>query len=257
MNIRFEVNDQVAVVTIARDEAMNAISRSMRQELKEYYKEVAENSNIRVLLLHGEGGRAFSTGADLKEPKRDDLGFAGEEFGGKSEHLLDGFPMEKPSICSIDGYALGGGLEIALMCDIRVASTNSTFGLPEVKIGSIPGSSGTQMLPRVVGLPQALRLVLTGERIDAAEALRIGLVQELTAPLETLDRGLEIAHQIASNAPLAVAAAKKLVSEAMDVPLSHGMALERYAFGLLRNTEDRNEGRVAFAEKRKPQFKGR
>ena len=257
MTIRFERRGHVAVVTIDRPEAMNSIDGPTRAALRRAYAEIAESTEIRAVLLTGAGDRAFCTGADLKKTMPTGDSMAVEEFGTGTDHLLAGFPTDTPVVCAINGYALGGGLEIALMCDIRIASETAQLGLPEVRVGSIPGSSGTQMLPRIVGRAQALRLILTGDRIDAAEALRIGLVSEVVAPAELQQRGLEIAERIAANAPLAVVAAKKLVTQALDVPVDSGIALERYAFGLLRNTEDRVEGRSAFAEKRPPVYRGR
>lgn len=257
MSIRFERRGHVAVVTIDRPEAMNAIDGPTRAALKEAYAEISASPDIRAVLLTGAGERAFCTGADLKKTMPSGVSMAVEEFGSGSDHLLAGFPADTPVVCAINGYALGGGLEIALMCDVRIACDTAQFGLPEVRIGSIPGSSGTQMLPRVVGRAHALRLILTGDRIDAAEALRIGLVTEVVEPAALQQRAFEIAERIAANAPLAVVAAKKLVSQALDLPIESGIALERYAFGLLRNTEDRVEGRTAFAEKRSPNYRGR
>lgn len=257
MAVRLEIDSGVAWITLDRPEVLNAIDRDTRTQLRDAYVRVAEDTGIRVAVITGAGDRAFSAGVDLKDGGDPTTSIATEEFGGRSRHLLSGFPSDKPTIAAINGYALGGGLEIALRTDIRIASTNATFGLPEVRIGSIPGSAGTQLLPRVVGVPHALKLILTGERIDAAEALRIGLVQEVVPPETLLDRTAELALAIAANGPLAVAAAKKLVTQAPETPLDAGIAAERYAFGLLRETEDRAEGRRAFAEKRKPHFTGR
>ena len=257
MTIRFEKDAQVARVTIDRPEAMNAIDSETRAELREVYAEIASDTEIRVALLTGAGEKSFCAGADLKKTMPTGDSMACEEFGGRSDHLLAGFPVEKPVVCAINGYALGGGLELALMCDIRVASSTATFGLPEVRRGTIPGSSGTQMLPRIVGRAHALRLILTGDRIDAEEAFRIGLVGEVVEPGALQSRANEIAHRIAHNAPLAVVASKKLVMQSLEMPLASGMALERYAFGLLRDSEDRIEGRTAFAEKREPHYQGR
>lgn len=256
MTVRLTHDDGVAWLTLDRPEAMNAIDADTRIELRRAYREIAENSAIRVAVITGAGERAFCTGVDLKKTATVTTSIVREEFGGRSDHLLAGFPTAKPTICAINGYALGGGLEIALRADVRIASDNAIFGLPEVRIGSIPGSAGTQLLPRVVGVAHAMKLILTGERIDAAEALRIGLVQEVVALEALRGRAAELAAAIACNGPLAVSAAKKLVSQAMDMPLEAGMAAERYAFGLLRDTNDRAEGRRAFAEKRRPEFTG-
>lgn len=257
MSLRWNLADGVAWLTFDRPEALNAIDTPTRAQLRERFRQISEDPAIRVAVLTGAGDRAFSAGVDLKEAKAAAPSIATQEFGGSSEHLLQDFPTEKPVICAINGYALGGGLEIALKADIRIASESATFGLPEVRIGSIPGSAGTQLLPRVIGVPHAMKMILTGERIDAAEAERVGLVHEVVAASELQKRAEEIARAIARNAPLAVSAAKKLVQQALEMPLESGVAAERYAFGLLRDTEDRAEGRRAFAEKRTPKFTGR
>ena len=163
----------------------------------------------------------------------------------------------KPVIGAINGFALGGGLELALQCDIRIASDRASFGLPEVCIGSIPGAGGTQRLVRAVGQSDAMLMLLTGARIDAEEALRIGLVSRVVAHSALMEAAISIARQIAANAPLAVSAVKKLSTVGRDISLSAGLELEQQSFGLLRNSEDRIEGRTAFAEKRKPAFKGK
>ncbi|MCR2815542.1 enoyl-CoA hydratase/isomerase family protein [Microbacterium jiangjiandongii] len=257
MTVHLSVDSGVAWVTLDRPEALNALDAATRAELRVIYRRISEDTGIRVAVLTGAGEKSFCTGADLKSAPAAAESLVVQEFGGQSDHLLSDFPTDKPTICAINGYALGGGLEIALRADIRIASSNASFGLPEVRIGSIPGSAGTQLLPRVVGVPNAMKLILTGERIDAEEALRIGLVQEVV-PLDRLkDRASELARAIAANGPLAVSAARKLVGMSLDVPLEAGIAAERYAFGLLRDTEDRAEGRRAFAEKRPPRFVGR
>jgi len=257
MTVHLSVDSGVAWVTLDRPEALNAIDAATRAELRAIYRRISDDSEIRVAVLTGAGEKSFCTGVDLKSAPAAPESLVVQEFGGRSDHLLSEFPTDKPTICAINGYALGGGLEIALRADIRIASSNASFGLPEVRIGSIPGSAGTQLLPRVVGVPNAMKMILTGERIDASEALRIGLVQEVVAFDGLMNRASELALAIAANGPLAVSAAKKLVGMSLDVPLEAGIAAERYAFGLLRDTEDRAEGRRAFAEKRPPRFVGR
>ncbi|MFC5337391.1 enoyl-CoA hydratase/isomerase family protein [Leucobacter denitrificans] len=257
MTVHLSIEGGVAQVTLDRPDALNAIDAETRRELREAYATISSDPAIRVAIITGAGERSFCTGVDLKKTAGVPNNMAVEEFGGQSDHLLSGFPTNKPVICAINGYALGGGLEIALRADIRIASENASFGLPETRIGSIPGSAGTQLLPRVVGVPQALKLILTGDRVSADEALRIGLVQEVVPFSELQTRARELAERIAQNGPLAVAAAKKLVSQALEMPLDAGIAAERYAFGLLRDTEDRAEGRKAFGEKRTPNFTGR
>ncbi len=160
-------------------------------------------------------------------------------------------------IAAINGFALGGGLELAMLCDIRIAVSTAVFGLPEVCIGSIPGGGGTQRIVRAVGQSDAMLMLLTGERIDAQEALRIGLVSRVVAPQELAAAARAIAQRIATNAPLAVVAAKKLAQAGRELPLAAGLELEQQSFGNLRDSEDRIEGRRAFAEKRRPSFQGR
>jgi E-phenylitaconyl-CoA hydratase len=171
--------------------------------------------------------------------------------------VLSKLHTDKPVIAAINGYALGGGLELALLCDVRIASSKAIFSLPEVGIGSIPGAGGTQRLIRAVGRSDAMMMLLTGERIDAAEALRIGLVSRVVEPEALQDAARALALKIASNAPLAVAAVKRLARIGVELPLAAGLELEQHAFGVLRDSEDRIEGRMAFAEKRKPVFRGR
>jgi E-phenylitaconyl-CoA hydratase len=164
---------------------------------------------------------------------------------------------DKPIICAVNGYAMGGGMELALACDIRLASENAQFALSEVRIGSIPGAGGTQNLPRVIGRSDAMLMLLTGDRVDAQEALRTGLVSKVVPREQLLETALAIAGRIAQNAPLSVRAVKRLVRDGASLPLAQGMAMESYVFGMLRDTEDRIEGRRAFQEKRPPVYRGR
>jgi E-phenylitaconyl-CoA hydratase len=164
--------------------------------------------------------------------------------------------IDKPVICAINGFALAGGLELALSCDIRIAVESASFGLPEVKIGSIPGAGGTQRLPRIVGMSNAMHMLLTADRIDSDEALRIGLVSKVVPAADLMESALQIARKIAGNAPLAVRAVKQLVVRGADLPLGAAIDAERMAWGVLRNTRDRIEGRVAFQQKRKPVYTG-
>jgi E-phenylitaconyl-CoA hydratase len=258
MPLNITVEDHVATLTLNRPEAMNSIDPEMRAELHAAWKRIKEDDSIRVAVLTGAGDKAFCTGSDLKKTMPPKESFAELAFGrAHSDHLLEGLDTDKPLICAVNGYAMGGGMEIALACDIRIASPNAVFALSEVRIGSIPGAGGTQRLPRAVGTSNAMLMLLTGDRVDAAEALRIGLVSKVVASDELLPAARAIAQRIAQNAPLSVRAIKRLVYQGMDMPLPTGLDHERYVFGLLRDTEDRIEGRLAFQEKRPPVYKGR
>jgi E-phenylitaconyl-CoA hydratase len=257
MSISFEVHEYVATITIDRPAAMNSIDPDTRAALKEAWRRVASDDAIRVVILTGAGDKAFCTGSDLKKTMPPAESFAQLTFGtSESDHLLTGMDIEKPIIGAINGYAIGGGLELALACDIRICASHAQFGLSEVRLGSIPGAGGTQRLPRTVGPSNAMLMLLTGDRVDADEALRIGLVSKIVAADQLLAAATAIAQRIAANAPLAVRAVKRLVRDGLEMPLDQASQHERYAFGLLRDTEDRLEGRRAFQEKRAPQFKG-
>jgi E-phenylitaconyl-CoA hydratase len=258
MSVIVEVADYVATITLNRPEAMNSIDPELRRQLKGVWARIHADDSIRVAILTGAGEKAFCTGSDLKKTMPPKESFAQTAFGqAESDHLLAGLNTDKPLICAINGYAMGGGMELALACDIRLASENAQFALSEVRIGSIPGAGGTQRLPRAIGASNAMLMLLTGDRIDAAEALRVGLVSKVVAADQLMPAAQAIARRIAQNAPLAVRAVKRLVQQGMDMPLNAAIDTERYVFGLLRDTEDRIEGRRAFQEKRSPVYQGR
>jgi E-phenylitaconyl-CoA hydratase len=219
---------------------------------------VRKDESIRVVIVTGAGERAFCAGADLKRGVPMDESFAQQVWANPvPQSTAAHMETDKPIIAAVNGYAMGGGMEIALACDIRIASETAQFALSEAKVGSIPGSAGTQRLPRAIGMSDAMLMLLTGDRISAQEALRNGLVSKVVPPAELMSTAQEIARKIAGNAPLSVRAIKRLVKRGMDIPLAHAAELERFAFGLLFQSEDRIEGRKAFAEKRKPNYKGR
>jgi E-phenylitaconyl-CoA hydratase len=258
MTVSIEVHEFIATVTLDRPEAMNALDPDSVNQLHAIWQQISSDSDIRVVILTGAGDRSFCTGADLKKTIPPAESFAELHFGsvGSTANMAN-LHTGKPVIAAINGFALGGGLELALQCDIRIASDRASFGLPEVCIGSIPGAGGTQRILRAVGQSDAMLMLMTGARIDATEALRIGLVSRVVAPSILMETATSIARQIAANAPLAVSAVKRLAIVGRDISLPAGLELEQQSFGLLRNSEDRIEGRTAFAEKRKPVFKAK
>lgn len=258
MILDIDVRAHVATVTLNRPEAMNAIDPDLRAALHDAWHRISTDDDIRVALLTGAGERAFCAGSDLKKTMPPPESHATQTFGSSEpDHLLAGLDTDKPLVCAINGYAIGGGLELALACDIRIAATHARFALAEVQVGSIPGAGGTQALPRAIGRSMAMQMLLTGDRIDAQTALRCGLVSEVLEPDDLLDRGRQIAERIAANAPLSVRAVKRLVKLGEDTSVKTGMEMERFVWGLLRDTEDRIEGRRAFQEKRSPEYRGR
>jgi E-phenylitaconyl-CoA hydratase len=258
MGVLYEVADRVATITLNRPEALNALDPDSLVELNEAFQRANTDAGVRVVILTGTGGKAFCTGSDLKKTMPPKESFAELTFGRpKWLYPFAGMEIDKPMICAVNGYALAGGMELALACDIRIASTNAQFGQSEVRVGSIPAAGGTQRLPRMIGRSDAMLMMLTGNSISAEEALRIGLVSRIVPPDDLIAVAREIALRIAENAPLAVRAVKRLVRDGMDMPLLAAIQAEQFALGLLRDTEDRLEGRRAFQEKRKPNYQGR
>ena len=258
MPLLYEVRESIATITLNRPEAMNSIDPETRIELFEAWQRAAHDDAVRCVILTGAGDKAFCTGSDLKKTMPPKESPAQLTFGqAQSDHLLTGMEMDKPILCAVNGYAMGGGMELALACDIRIASENAQFALSEVRIGSIPGAGGTQHLPRLIGRSDAMLMLLTGDRINAQKALRVGLVSEVVQPDRLLETTRAIANRIAQNAPLSVRAVKRLVRDGASLPLPQAVAMERYVFSMLRDTEDRIEGRRAFQEKRPPVYRGR
>lgn len=258
MTLEFEVHGAVAEITLNRPHVLNAIDPELRRALKDAWTRVSSDNRIRAAILTGAGDRAFCAGADLKRTMPPDDNYASETFGHTaSDHLFSSLVTDKPLLCAVNGHAFGAGLELVLACDIRIASENAEFAQAEVRWGTIPGAGGTQVLPRVVGDSMANYMLLTGDRIDAHTALRVGLVSEVVDRGALMGRAREIAARIIQNAPLSVTAVKRLLRYGRDVPGSVGNEAERLAWGLLRNTEDRIEGRRAFTEGRKPDYRGR
>jgi enoyl-CoA hydratase/carnithine racemase len=242
----------LARIVLNRPAKRNALTTAMRRALDQSLAALQANEDVRVVILTGSGG-SFCAGVDLADQS------------GTDQHVLSARPQPvaeplgrfaKPLVAAIDGPAYGGGLELALACDVRVASHRATFALPEARIGSLPGSGGTQRLPRLVPAAVASRMLLTGNPIDADEALRIGLVSDLADEAELLDLATSIAQQIAANAPLSVRAVKQCIGAAYETSLTSGLELERSLWGQLATTNDRQEGRAAFRERRPPRFSG-
>jgi enoyl-CoA hydratase len=247
----------VATVTVDRQAALNALDLDTLTELRDTLGELRDDADVRAVVLTGAGERAFVAGADIKYMSGlDEPGAtAWAELGHDVARLLETMP--KPTIAALNGYALGGGCELALACDIRFASTAARIGQPEVSIGVIPGWGGTQRLARVVGLGVAKELVLTGRMVDAEEALRVGLVSAVFAPEELMEKTLGVAQALAAGSPLALAAAKDTVNDALQGDHAHNLHNEVERFARLFGSDDQQEGMAAFIEKRSPRFTGR
>src|SRR5438309_694956 len=254
--VRYEAQDGVALITLDRPDVLNAMNTQMRTELFEIFTRLRMDDAVKVVVVTGGGDRAFSAGADIREflepPTPTHFRESRKRLDFRSE--MDRCPQ--PIIAAIRGFALGGGLEFALACDIRVASEDAQLGLTEVNLAIIPGGGGTQRLPRLVGRGRALEMILTGMRIDAREALRIGLVERVVPAPGLLAAARELARALAEKAPLALFYAKEAVVKGLELPLADGLRLENDLATLLRTTEDRVEGAKAFLEKRKPRFTG-
>jgi enoyl-CoA hydratase len=255
--VRVEREDgDVAVLTIDRQEKLNALDPRVTEEIGQALLEL-ESEAPRAIIVTGAGERSFVAGADISAMNSMDPLEAKRfsEIGHAAMALLDRSPV--PTIAAVNGYALGGGCEVAIACDIRVAAENATFGFPEVGLGILPGMGGTQRLPRLVGPALAKELIFTGRRIGAEEALRIGLVNRVVPQGGALFAAKEIAAEISSNGPIAVRHAKSAANRAMDVDLISGLEYEADQFALLFATDDAREGMGAFVERRKPGFEGR
>jgi enoyl-CoA hydratase/carnithine racemase len=256
-NLLFEVREKIARITFNRPNVLNALNRKTMDELGDCLKKVRADDEIRVLILIGAGEKAFIAGADINELSQQ-TPVNGREFtlyGQEIIHRLE--TLGKPAIAAINGFALGGGCELALACTLRVASRNAKLGQPEVKLGLVPGYGGTQRLPRLCGKGVAHELILTGEMISAEEALRVGLVNRVVESSELLATAEAIAKKIIANAPLAVKYAMEAVEHGTEMPQEEGLYLEATLFGLCCATQDMREGTRAFLEKRPPKFEGR
>ena len=255
-NVLFEKKNGIGYVTVNRPKALNALNMATMEELRAAFTNLQHDGAVRSAILTGAGEKAFVAGADINELAQQDA-VSGKSFAMRGQSVLDLVEnLGKPVIACINGFALGGGCELALACTMRLASENAKLGQPEVKLGIVPGYGGSQRLPRLVGKGIAMQLVLTGEMITAQEALRIGLVNEVAPAAELIQRAEAIAGKIAANAPLAVQYALEAVNRGMDMALSDGLFLEATLFGVCCATADKKEGTAAFLEKRAAQFRG-
>ncbi len=254
--LKIEVENQIALLTISQPKVLNALNETTMEELESAFGNRLKEADVGAIILTGAGEKAFVAGADIKElAQLNPLDARLKALRGHELlELIEGFP--KPVIAAVNGYCLGGGCELALACHLRIASENAQFGLPEVKLGLIPGYGGTQRLPRLVGKGRAMEMILSGESISAQEAARIGLVNSVVPREELIPKCRELAEKILRNAPLAVRYSIEAINAGLEMPLQEATRLEASFFGLSCATEDMREGTRAFTEKRKPQFKG-
>lgn len=252
-NIDVKIEDYVAVVTISREKALNALNAELISELHNFFSSNWLKREFSCVVITG-AGKAFIAGADIKELSVLDVPGAGRtsEIGQYLMKTIENFPC--PVIAAVNGFALGGGCELAMACDIRLASEKAKLGQPEISLGIIPGYGGTQRLARLVGRGTAKKLIFTGDMISAQEALRIGLVDEVHAPEELMDKAMELAGKIAAKSAPSVELAKDLINRGLDVNLSAGVAFEKTSFGTSFGYKDAREGLIAFLEKRPPKF---
>ncbi len=252
-----EEKDGIAVLTLNRPQVMNSFSVALLDSLKEQVDALKFDNNVRVVIITGAGRKAFCAGADLKERTTfDELQV--KEFIFTIRNLFTSIEyLNKPVIAAINGVALGGGTELALACDIRIAAMNASMGLTETRLAIIPGAGGTQRLPRLIGRGKAKELIFTGRRVDAREALEIGLVNQICDPESLLEECQKMAAMICETGPIAIEQAKYAINYGLETDLHTGLGIESNAYWVTIPTEDRLEGLAAFQEKRKPVYKGR
>ena len=253
-NIKIEINDGIAVLTLNRPEVRNALDYVTWDEIRAGMRELRFNDDAHVIILTGAGGKAFASGADIKALNARTVS---EQMNSEVNDILYEITMhKKPVIAAVDGYALGGGCELAMACDIRIATKKSKFGQPEVNLGIIPGGGGTQRLQRRVGIGKAKDLIFTGEIISAEEAERIGLIEKVVEDGTVLEAAIEMAKKIKAKGPVAITLAKQAINVGANTDLYSGLCFERYSQAIAFSTADKAEGTLAFIEKRPAQFKG-
>ena len=256
-NILFEIKNHTALVTVNRPDKLNALNGQTIDELENVFQSIKNNSEVFVVVVTGSGEKAFVAGADIAELNKLDV-ISAKEFSEKGNRVFRAIEMlDKPVIAAVNGFALGGGCELALACHIRTASENAKFGQPEVNLGIIPGYGGTQRLARIVNSARALEIILSGDMIGAEEAFRIGLVNKVYSQADLLNKTFELADKIGSKGQQAIRFALKAVKATDNLSLSEGLSYEASLFALVCGTEDFKEGTKAFLEKRKPNFKHR
>jgi E-phenylitaconyl-CoA hydratase len=256
--IIYEKKDRIARITLNRPQVMNAMNRKMNRELAEVWDDFNRDTDAWIAIITGAGDKAFSSGADLKDQYVEGRKDIPDQFWAPARGGVGpGAGIWKPIIAAINGYCLAGGLEVALTCDLRIASDNARFGMSEVLRSLVPGGGGVQRLPRQIPYVLAMELLLTGDMIDAQEAYRIGLVNKVVPPSELMPAAEEMAQKIARNGPLCVRAIKESLVRGMDLPLEHALRMNSLFTRINLTTEDSAEGPLAFTEKRPPNYKGR
>lgn len=256
-NVVYEKKGPIAYVTLNRPKVMNALNKATINELRAAFEDARDDSAVRGVILTGAGEKAFAAGADISEIANN-TAVEAEQATRRGQALTDLIEnLGKPVIAAVNGFALGGGCELAMACTIRVAAESARLGQPEVKLGVIPGYGGTQRLPRLVGKGRALKLILSGGIIDAAEAYRIGLVDELEPYAHLIERAETVLKNIITNAPLSVKYAIEAVNKGLETSVAEGLLLEASLFAICASTDDKKEGTSAFLEKRAPKFQGK
>jgi enoyl-CoA hydratase len=256
-NVLYQKQESTAYITLNRPKVLNALSHQTFVDLRVAFEDARDDAAVRGVIMTGAGDKAFIAGADIGELATVSAVEAAQSSNVGQEVLNLVENLGKPVIAAINGFALGGGCEMAMACTIRVASETAKFGQPEVKLGLVPGGGGTQRLPRLVGKGRALQIILSGEMISAQEAYRIGLVNEVVPAAEVIARAEAILKQMFANAPLAIKYSLEAVNKGLEISQSEGQALEAAFFGLCAGTEDKKEGTQAFLQKRAPHFQGR
>jgi enoyl-CoA hydratase/carnithine racemase len=256
-NVVYEKKGPIAYVTISRPKMLNALNRATIAELQAAFEDARDDSGVHGVILTGAGERAFAAGADIAEIANN-TPVEAEEGTRRGQAVTDLIEnLRKPVVAAVNGFALGGGCELAMACTIRIAAESAKFGQPEVKLGVMPGYGGTQRLPRLVGRGRALKLILSGDVIDASEAYRIGLVDELVPAASLIESSETTLRKIIANAPLSVKYALEAVNKGLETSVAEGLIIEASLFAICASTDDKKEGTSAFLEKRAPKFQGK